>query len=66
MKLEPGVWAPGVPVRIRISLGLNGMRSGPPGSWHRRQFLPQHCLYLRPEPQGQGSFRPGRLMRVGA
>jgi len=24
------------------------------------QFRPQHCLYLRPDPHGQGSFRPGR------
>jgi hypothetical protein len=24
------------------------------------QLRPQHCLYLRPEPQVQGSFLPGR------
>ena len=24
------------------------------------QFRPQHCLYFRPDPHEQGSFRPGR------
>ena len=30
------------------------------------QFRPQHCLYFRPDPHEQGSFRPGRCAALSA
>ena len=52
--------AAAVPLRLsdRVSLGLVQFGPMPRPANASGPAAPQHCLYLRPDPQGHGSLRP--------